>query len=223
MPYLEQGSTLPKFRYDAPYAAQQSITELYRSQPAVMVFLSNFGHPITRAVVKDYLSTLDSLQGCSLACVVHSRHESVAHALQGRELPFTMICDADGELYRHFEIPQETSPLRYSSLRAAAILHKAKKEGYSPKGQPQQLPLTLVVDTDGTILFAHYGRSLTDLPENCAAISELAAQAAAVPEQEQAPAAPSAPPAESEGAADKYKTEQFTLESFFQQGSQDCE
>ena len=63
MPYLEQGSTLPKFRYDAPYAAQQSITELYRSQPAVMVFLSNFGHPITRAVVKDYLSTLDSLQG----------------------------------------------------------------------------------------------------------------------------------------------------------------
>lgn len=179
MPYLEQGSTLPKFRYDAPYAAQQPITELYRSQPAVMVFLSNFGHPVTRAVVKDYLSTLDSLQGCSLACVVHSRHESVAHALQGRELPFTMICDADGELYRHFEIPQETSPLRYSSLRAAAILHKAKKEGYSPKGQPQQLPLTLVVDTDGTILFAHYGRSLTDLPENCAAISELAAQAAA--------------------------------------------
>ena len=42
-----------------------------------------------------------------------------------------------------------------------------------------------------------------------------------VPEQEQAPAAPSAPPAE--GAADKYKTEQFTLESFFQQGSQDRE
>ena len=117
-----------------------------------------------------------------------------------------------------------------------------------------------MVDTDGTILFAHYGRSLTDLPENCAAISELAAQAAAarpqaeeaaeepveepqaeepaeslqpdaapprpesiVPEQEQAPAAPSAPPAESEGAADKYKTEQFTLESFFQQGSQDHE
>ena len=155
MPYLEQGSTLPKFRYDAPYAAQQSITELYRSQPAVMVFLSNFGHPITRAVVKDYLSTLDSLQGCSLACVVHSRHESVAHALQGRELPFTMICDADGELYRHFEIPQETSPLRYSSLRAAAILHKAKKEGYSPKGQPQQLPLPLVVDPDGTLRLAH--------------------------------------------------------------------
>lgn len=260
MPYLEQGSTLPKFRYDAPYAAQQPITELYRSQPAVMVFLSNFGHPVTRAVVKDYLSTLDSLQGCSLACVVHSRHESVGRALQGRELPFTMICDADGELYRHFEIPQETSPLRYSSLRAAAILHKAKKEGYSPKGQPQQLPLTLVVDTDGTILFAHYGRSLTDLPENCAAISELAAQAAAarpqaeeaaeepaeepqaeepaeslqpdaaqpqpesiVPEPEQAPTAPSAPPAEGEGAADKYKTEQFTLESFFQQGSQDRE
>lgn len=260
MPHLEQGDALPTFRYDAPYAAQQPIAELYSEVPAVIVFLSNFGHPVTRQIVQNYLMDHQQLSGCRLACVVRSRHESVAQALQGHELPFTMICDAEGALYEHFEIPQETSPLRYSSLRAAAILHKAKKEGYSPKGQPQQLPLTLVVDTDGTILFAHYGRSLTDLPENCAAISELAAQAAAarpqaeetaeepveepqaeepaeslqpdaapprpestVPEQEQAPAAPSAPPAESEGAADKYKTEQFTLESFFQQGSQDRE
>ena len=97
MPYLEQGSTLPKFRYDAPYAAQQPITELYRSQPAVMVFLSNFGHPITRAVVKDYLSTLDSLQGCSLACVVHSRHESVGRALQRTEPPATTNSHPEGD------------------------------------------------------------------------------------------------------------------------------
>ncbi len=180
MPHLEQGDALPTFRYDAPYAAQQPIAELYSEMPAVIVFLSNFGHPVTRQVVQNYLMDHEQLSGCRLACVVRSRHESVAQALQGHELPFTVICDAEGALYEHFEIPQETSPLRYASLQAAAILLRAKKEGYSPeKGQPQQLPLTLVVNTEGKILFAHYGRSLTDLPENCAAISTLAAQAVA--------------------------------------------
>lgn len=188
MPHLEQGDALPTFRYDAPYAAQQPIAELYSEMPAVIVFLSNFGHPVTRQIVQNYLMDREQLSGCRLACVVRSRHESVAQALQGHELPFTMICDAEGALYEHFEIPQETSPLRYASLQAAAILLRAKKEGYNPeKGQPQQLPLTLVVSTEGKILFAHYGKSLTDLPENCAAISTLAAQAVAAdqPEEEE--------------------------------------
>lgn len=188
MPHLEQGDALPTFRYDAPYAAQQPIAELYSEVPAVIVFLSNFGHPVTRQIVQNYLMDHEQLSGCRLACVVRSRHESVAQALQGHELPFTMICDAEGALYEHFEIPQETSPLRYASLQAAAILLRAKKEGYNPeKGQPQQLPLTLVVSTEGKILFAHYGKSLTDLPENCAAISTLAAQAVVAdqPEEEE--------------------------------------
>ena len=188
MPHLEQGDALPTFRYDAPYAAQQPIAELYSEMPAVIVFLSNFGHPVTRQIVQNYLMDHEQLSGCRLACVVRSRHESVAQALQGHELPFTMICDAEGALYEHFEIPQETSPLRYASLQAAAILLRAKKEGYNPeKGQPQQLPLTLVVSTEGKILFAHYGKSLTDLPENCAAISTLAAQAVVAdqPEEEE--------------------------------------
>ena len=188
MPHLEQGDALPTFRYDAPYAAQQPIAELYSEVPAVIVFLSNFGHPVTRQIVQNYLMDHEQLSGCRLACVVRSRHESVAQALQGHELPFTMIYDAEGALYEHFEIPQETSPLRYASLQAAAILLRAKKEGYNPeKGQPQQLPLTLVVSTEGKILFAHYGKSLTDLPENCAAISTLAAQAVVAdqPEEEE--------------------------------------
>ncbi len=187
MPYLLQGQLLPAFHYDAPYAAQQPVAELYARQPAVIVFLSNFGHPITREVVKDYLTDYQQLSGCRLACVVRSRHESVEQALQGHELPFTLICDAEGALYEHFEIPQEANPLRCISLRAAAILRRAKKEGYSPaKGQPQQLPLTLVVGTEGRILFAHYGQSLTDLPESCAAVSQLAAQAVEAWQQEQA-------------------------------------
>ncbi len=58
------------------------------------------------------------------------------------------------------------------SLRAA-ILREAK-QGYQPvKGAEQQLPLTLILDRDGTVLFCHYGASLMDVPEDCAAIQSL--------------------------------------------------
>ena len=35
------------------------------------------------------------------------------------------------------------------------------------------LPLTLILDRDGTVLFCHYGASLTDVPEDCEAIQSL--------------------------------------------------
>ena len=60
------------------------------------------------------------------------------------------------------------------SLEGWRILREAKKQGYQPvKGAEQQLPLTLILDRDGTVLFCHYGASLTDVPEDCAAIQSL--------------------------------------------------
>ena len=37
----------------------------------------------------------------------------------------------------------------------------------------KQLPLTLVLDKDGTVLFSHYGASLTDVPADCGAAQSL--------------------------------------------------
>ena len=49
-----------------------------------------------------------------------------------------------------------------------------KRQGYHYDTKaPQLLPLTLVVGHLGKILFTHSGRSQTDLPEDCAAISEI--------------------------------------------------
>ena len=54
-------------------------------------------------------------------------------------------------------------------------IYKAARDAgyhYDTKA-PQLLPLTLVVGHLGKILFTHSGRSQTDLPEDCAAISEI--------------------------------------------------
>lgn len=178
MAQLNRGDSLPGFRYDSPYAAQQPVKALYAEKPAVFVFMNNLGHPVTRELVGGYCTDVDHLTDCALVCVVRSRPEAAARALAGQQLPFAMICDAEGALYEHFAVQQEDNPLRYCSLRAAGILRRARRQGYTlQKGQPVQLPLTLVVSPEGTVVFAHYGTSLTNLPESCDAANRLALQA----------------------------------------------
>ena len=137
-----------------------------------MIFLPAFSHPITRAYITRYLKTMDDLHGVRLACVVRSSARQVAGALEGRGLPFTIICDEPGVLYSFMGV--ETAGLLNWSFEAQKILRSAQARGqrYDRKA-PQLLPLTLVVGPEGNILFTHYGRNLTDMPGDCGEIYSL--------------------------------------------------
>ena len=71
---IKAGEKLPFFKYDTPYSAANSFRQLLAEHaPLVLVFMSNFGHPITRTFVGRYAATYDELTGGSLALVVRSR------------------------------------------------------------------------------------------------------------------------------------------------------
>ena len=71
MPRMEQGDKLPMFRYDTPYSAQERLAELLEEQaPLVMVFMNNFGHPITRTFATRYAQTMSQLVDGGFAMVV---------------------------------------------------------------------------------------------------------------------------------------------------------
>ena len=142
--------------------------------PLVLVFMANFGHPITRTFASRYADTYTSLHDGGFALVVRSRADKLARSIGPDTLPYPLLCDAAGVLYEHLSIPTSKSTLMSYSLEGWRILREAKKQGYQPvKGAEQQLPLTLILDRDGTVLFCHYGASLTDVPEDCAAIQSL--------------------------------------------------
>ena len=139
---IKAGEKLPFFKYDTPYSAANSFRQLLAEHaPLVLVFMSNFGHPITRTFVGRYAATYDELTGGSLALVVRSRADRLARSVGPDTLPYPLLCDADGV--------------------------------HSPANGQQQLPLTLVLDKDGTVLFSHYGASLTDVPADCGAAQSL--------------------------------------------------
>lgn len=183
---LKAGDKLPAFSYDTPYEPQKSFSDFLQSGgPVLMVFLPNFGHPITRHFITQYLETIYALRSIRLACVFRSRPEAIARVAPRGSLPFEVICDAEGALYDYFQIPQKQGMLRCYSLEGMRIIKQARQQGYAPaKNERHQLPLTLVAGSDRQVLFAHYGRSMTDLPADCSAI-ERVAQELRLPEKEQ--------------------------------------
>lgn len=168
------GTTMPRFFYDTPSQSQQDFYALCEgSTPLVLVFLPNFGHPISREYLARYLDTLQALTAGRLACVVQSDPANLARRLGGQPFAFPLICDAEGVLYRHLAV-QTTASLFSYSLETLHLLRQAKKEGYrAAPGAGQLLPLTMVLGPAGQIQYAHYGRTPTDLPEDCAAIQRL--------------------------------------------------
>lgn len=168
---IKAGDRLPFFKYDTPYSAANSFRQLLAEHaPLVLVFMSNFGHPVTRTFIKRYTSTYDLLTGGSMAVVVRSRADRLARSVGPDTLPFPLLCDADGVLYDLLDIPTRSGALNTYSLEAWQIMRAAKRRGYRPPANGlQQMPLTLVLDKDGVVLFSHYGASLTDVPADCGA------------------------------------------------------
>lgn len=192
---IAEGDRLPFFLYDTPYSSQNRFRDLLAQQaPLVLVFMANFGHPITRNFANRYAASHHMLQSGGFALVVRSRADKLA-SIGPDTLPYPLLCDAEGVLYDRLMIPQSTSTLMSCSLEGWRILREAKKQGYRPaKNSPQQLPLTLILDRDGTVLFCHYGASLTDVPADCAAMQSLLEELELVePPQEEAPLVEYAP------------------------------
>ena len=154
---IKAGEKLPFFKYDTPYSAANSFRQLLAEHaPLVLVFMSNFGHPITRTFVGRYAATYDELTGGSLALVVRSRADRLARSVGPDTLPYPLLCDADGVLYDLLDIPTRSGALSTYSLEAWQIMRDAKRRGYhSP------------------VLFSHYGASLTDVPADCGAAQSL--------------------------------------------------
>lgn len=172
---VSPGDKLPFFRYDTPYSAQNRFRDLLAEQaPLILVFMNNFGHPVTRTFAMRYARTYRGLHSGGFALVVRSRADKLARSIGPDTLPYPLLCDADGVLYDLLDIPQRNGGLTAYSLEAWQILREARKNGYQPpKDAVLDLPLTLILDADGTVLFSHYGGSLTDVPEDCEAMQAL--------------------------------------------------
>ena len=119
------------FLYDTPYSAQNRFRDLLAAKsPLVLIFMANFGHPITRTFASRYAETYGALRDGALALVVRSRADKLSRSIGPDTLPYPLLCDADGVLYEYLDIPQNSSTLMTYSLEGWRILRQARKQGY---------------------------------------------------------------------------------------------
>lgn len=170
---FREGDVIQRFSFDTPYHPANDFYSLCSDeQPVCMVFLRNFGHPITRHYILAYAQDHAQLLDARLVVVVRSDPGTLAKNIPEGVIPFTILCDPEGVLAEYFA-QQAVSGWRGRSGESARILRSAKKEGFREEKGPQPLPLTLLVGEGGRVLYAHYGRTFTDLPENSAAVQRV--------------------------------------------------
>ena len=169
------GGTIQRFQFDTPSQPANDFYALCSDErPLCLVFLRNFGHPITRSCILAYAQDHALLTDAALAVVVRSQPQSISANIPEGVVPFTIICDPEGVLFDYFAVPS-VSAWKGGSLAARRILKEAKKQGFREAPGPQPLPVTLLVGTGGRVLWSHYGRTFTDLPENSEAVQRVAA------------------------------------------------
>lgn len=170
---FREGDVIQRFSFDTPYHPANDFYSLCSDeQPVCMVFLRNFGHPITRHYILAYAQDHAQLLDARLVVVVRSDPATLAKNIPEGVIPFTILCDPEGVLAEYFA-QQAVSGWRGRSGESARILRSARKEGFREEKGPQPLPLTLLVGEGGRVLYAHYGRTFTDLPENSAAVQRV--------------------------------------------------
>lgn len=109
-------------------------------------------------------------KGYNLFVVMQSDPEHIHKEMGDTKLTFEIICDNTMEIYKTLEInPAATKEeLRGDDVeKLQAKGAKARELGFSHgdyEGDELQLPALFIVDTDGTVLTAHYGRNITDMP-----------------------------------------------------------
>lgn len=171
---LAAGDKLEDFVYDTPEAAGLDLCRTM-TQPTLLVFSRYYTCGICQALLGELRQAMPDLRarGIDLKVVLQSTRESVAAATAEAPFPFDLICDPEARLYDRYNVFQADSlpamlagdPLLTQIPGGAMGLMAASMSGAKPEGRQRQLPALFAVAPDGTVKYAYYGKTLSDMPK----------------------------------------------------------
>lgn len=167
---LEIGDVFPDISYDTPFETGKSLEKDLAGKPCVIEFLRYYGCTVCRLDIHELEKIYGFIKerGGELKVVLQSSRELVAKELEDHELPFEIICDPEGKLYRQFEINSAKNKLELAgSLAAIRKINAAKSAGFTHgeyEGDELRLPAVFVVGKDMRVGYTHYAKNLGDMP-----------------------------------------------------------
>ncbi len=178
MAKLQVGDVMPDFSFDTPFLRGNTLAQAMGKGKTAIVFLRYYGCTLCRLDLAQYKAGYAELQqaGGKLLVVLQSDADLLRQELEGNNsFPFDIVCDPKGDLYRQFDILPAASKAKMAGPGTLAKIAKATAAGHRHgryEGDELQLPAAFVLDADRHVLFAHYAKTVDDVPT----VRELAAQ-----------------------------------------------
>lgn len=172
MAKLEPGQIMPDFEYVTPFSGEHTLAQTAAKAPkTALVFLRYWGCPLCQYDIHLLAQAHESItaHGGQLFVVLQSDPAGLAEQLGAPDkLPFSIICDPEQKLYKDFCIEPAASMAKMADLKMVGKIVRATKMGIKHgayEGDEQQLPAAFVVDGERKVLYAHYARSVSDMPD----------------------------------------------------------
>lgn len=171
---LQVGETMQEFHYEAVNGEEKDLVA-GMDKPTILLFQRYFACPICQTVMyglKDAWAALEQ-QGLDLKVIVQSPIESVK--ADAGQFPFEIICDPNAKMYDQYNVFEADDVAHFidkkfveasgGDLRDMAMTLYTGAEGQSSEGREYQVPSLFVISAEGKVLYAHYGQSVTDIPD----------------------------------------------------------
>ena len=168
---LTAGEHIPDLMYATAYESGIRLYDRLQGKTVLWV-LRYIGCPVCRLDLRDIAAKYERFRekNAQVLVVMQSDAAHLKRELAETPVPYEIISDPDLQIYDLLEIEPARSTAALVSrdlLRSVRKVREASKAGFSHgdyEGIETQLPALFILDEDGTVLYAHYARSLADMP-----------------------------------------------------------
>ena len=164
---LEESKPMPDFDYSTQTGKKKSFLAETKGNPTVLIFHRYLSCGFTQKIIEEITEAYPKIEkaGIQIKLVVQSTPESASNYTAA---PFDIICDHERKLYTTFNVFPASSNIELLEGIGTDIIAEmgidVMSGGGACEGNQLQLPAAVLIDADGVILHAKYGKTLSDIP-----------------------------------------------------------
>lgn len=174
---LNVGQPAPAFEANDQQDRKVVVPAGFKGKKVALSFLRYLGCPLCLMKLDEMIHHYPTYAaaGASLIAVVQSVPGHVQRFAERKQLPFTLLSDKERKLYQLYQVPiggiKEfiAPPVLKATIQATLKGHLHGRF----EGHELQIPADFVIGPDGVIVFAHYGKDISDFLSHEALLAVL--------------------------------------------------
>ncbi len=168
---LKLNEKAPNFTYDTPNAQGLDFYKSLKARKNILVFSRYIGCSLCQLKLKETVEGYKDFRaaGADVFFFLQSTEENAKERLREMGVKFTVVLDPEQKIYQLYDVTPAKSKLGMLSFKALKEIRQVKKLGLEHgeyEGNELQLPATFILDKKAIVKYAHYGKSVSDMPNN---------------------------------------------------------